>query len=35
MFEDIQIGTADELLALLSEHPEKNKGEFVVLVAPL
>ncbi len=34
LFEDVQIGTAAELLALVQEHPEKNKGEFVVLVAP-
>lgn len=34
LFEDIQTGTANELLELLATHPEKRKGEFVVLIAP-
>lgn len=34
MHEEVLRGTADELLALLKNHPEKSRGEFVVIVSP-
>lgn len=33
--EEILVGTAKELLAILATHPEKTKGEFVVIVEPV
>ena len=33
IFEEVQCGTPAELRTLLSEHPEKQKGEFVVIIA--
>ena len=32
MFEEIQRGTAEEVLSYYREHPEKVKGEFVIIV---
>ncbi len=34
-FEEVLTGTPEALLRLLDEHPKKEKGEFVVLVAPV
>lgn len=35
VYEEVLSGTAEELLEVLQTHPEKQKGEFVVLFAPL
>jgi len=32
--EELLTGTAEELLLILTEHPEKKKGEFVVIITP-
>ena len=34
LHEEVLTGTAIELLAMLEEHPEKQKGEFVIVLAP-
>lgn len=34
MFEETLVGTAEELLKILTDTPEKTRGEFVVVVAP-
>lgn len=34
IYEEVLSGTAEELLSLLSQKPEKTKGEFVVIVEP-
>ena len=34
LYEEVLSGTSEELLALLTEYKEKQKGEFVVIVTP-
>ncbi len=34
LYEEVQAGTAEELLLLYTEHTDKVRGEFVVLVVP-